>query len=280
MKREDALKLAEDGLNELTEALQQGHSETLKRFLKVAARFPQYSFRNVMLIAFQNPHATYVAGFHAWKKLGRSVMKGEAGIGIIAPMVGRKREDEERAQQNSDDETVFGFRVVHVFDVSQTDGDPLPEIAKIGGEPHDRLPVLEQVIREHGIQLEYGSVPLGAEGASCRGRIIVSDRLSPAKRFAVLVHEFAHEILHQKDREHRPSKTVRETEAEAVAHVVCSAFGIETTAHSADYIQLYDGNADTLAGSLEAIQSTAAKIIMAVADHRQSDRHSYSALAA
>ena len=122
MKREDALKLAEHGLNELTEALKQGRSETLQRILEVAARFPQYSFRNVMLIAFQKPQATYVAGFHAWRKLGRSVTKGESGIGIIAPMVGRKRERDEHAQHDSDDESVFGFRIVHVFDVSQCGG--------------------------------------------------------------------------------------------------------------------------------------------------------------
>lgn len=280
MKREDALKLAEDGLNELTEALKQGRSETLKRILEVAARFPHYSFRNVMLIAFQNPHATYVAGFHAWKKLGRSVMKGESGIGIVAPMIGRKRDHDEPAQHDSDEESIFGFRIVHVFDVSQTDGDPLPEIAKIGGEPHDRLPVLEQVVRDHGIELKYDKVPFGAEGVSCQGKIIISPSLAPAERFAVLVHEFAHELLHQKDRVNRPSKTVRETEAEAVAHVVCSAFGIETTAHSADYIQLYDGNADTLAGSLQAIQSTAAKIIVAISESSPDGRADILSLAA
>ena len=255
------MKLAQDGLNELTEALKQGHSETLKRFLEVAARFPRYSFRNVMLIAFQRPDATRVAGFQTWKSLGRYVLKGEAGIGILAPLVGRQREQDEKARRDSDDEAIFGFRVVHVFDISQTEGEPLPGFAELNGDPHDRLQVLEQVVRDSGIELDYAPLPGSTDGMSCKGKIIIRPSLAPRERFAVLVHEFAHELLHQRDLAHRPSKTVRETEAEAVAHIVCHAFGIDTTTHSSDYIQLYDGNADTLTGSLQAIQTTAAKII-------------------
>lgn len=280
MKREDAMKLAQDGLNELTEALKQGHSETLKRFLEVAARFPRYSFRNVMLIAFQMPTATRVAGFHTWKSLGRYVLKGEAGIGILAPLVGRQREQDDKVRRDSDDETVFGFRVVHVFDISQTDGEPLPGFADVNGEPHERLQVLEQVVRDSGIELDYAPLPGSADGMSCKGKIIIRPSLAPRERFAVLAHEFAHELLHQQDRAPRPSKTIRETEAEAVAHVVCHAFGIDTTTNSSDYIQLYDGNADTLTGSLQAIQTTAAKIIKDISDSLPATHDSFSALAA
>ena len=281
MKQEDALKLAQVGLNELTEALKQGRSETLQRILAVAARFPRYSFRNVMLIALQKPDATQVAGFHTWKSLGRYVAKGETGIGIFAPLVGRKKDHAaEEPRRDADDETVFGFRIVHVFDVSQTEGDALPEFVKVNGEPTDQLPALEQLIRNNGIKLEYGPVPGGAEGMSCNGKILIHPSLAPAEQFSVLVHEFAHELLHQRDRDPRPSKTVRETEAEAVAHIVCHAFGIDTTTHSSDYIQLYDGNADTLSASLQAIQSTAAKIIIGISETPATDHPNLSALAA
>lgn len=89
MKRDAAMKLAQEGLNDLNAALQQGGSEALKRYLDVLARFHHYSFGNVMMIARQRPGATYVAGFHTWRKLGRWVKKGEQGIAIFAPMVGR-----------------------------------------------------------------------------------------------------------------------------------------------------------------------------------------------
>lgn len=120
MKREEATKLAERGLAELNAALQKGASDTLTRYLDALARFHHYSFGNVMLIACQRPNATRVAGFHTWKSLGRWVKKGEQGIAILAPMVGRKRrEDSDSATADKNDGNVrqlFGFRVVHVFD--------------------------------------------------------------------------------------------------------------------------------------------------------------------
>ena len=126
MKREEVSELVERGIRELNEALAAGKSDRLQQYLDVMARFPRYSFNNCILIAVQFPQARIVQGFHAWKKLGRSVKKGEKGIGIIAPMIGRKK-DEEGQADDSTGKTIFGFKVVHVFDVSQTEGDELPE---------------------------------------------------------------------------------------------------------------------------------------------------------
>lgn len=266
MKREEATKLAERGLAELNAALQQGASDTLTRYLDVLARFHRYSFGNVMLIASQKPDATHVAGFHTWKSLGRWVKKGEQGIAILAPMVGRKRRDgtDRPAVDDSDGNVrqLCGFRVVHVFDVSQTEGAELPEFAGIHGDPGKGLRQLESIIAGYGIQLEYDFPGCGAEGVSRDGTIVVRPDMPPAETFAVLAHELAHELLHQRtDRKRLASRTVLETEAEAVAYVVCQAMGLESSTRSSDYIQLYRGDVATLSESLDLIQKTAASLI-------------------
>ncbi|NLX98628.1 MAG: DUF1738 domain-containing protein [Rhodopirellula sp.] len=271
MKREEAKQLAEQGLADLEAALQQGASDTLVRYLEYLARFHQYSFGNVMLIAIQKPNATQVAGFHAWRKLGRWVRKGEQGILILAPMIGRKRRDEADADQPGDADSkvrcLYGFRAVYVFDVSQTDGAELPEFAGIDGQPGDRLSQLESIVGQYGIDLAYQEPGGGALGVSKDGAIWVKPDLEPAEKFAVLVHELAHELLHQRTgRKELLSRTVRETEAEAVAFVVCRALGLETTTRSADYIQLYRGNTQTLSDSLDMIQKTAATLIAQLQD--------------
>ena len=131
MKREEVKELIERGVRELNDALAAGKSERLQQYLKVMARFPSYSFNNQLLICLQLPEATRVQGFRGWKKLGRVVNKGEKGIGIIAPMVYRM---DDEASRDSDDTTIRGFKVVHVFDVSQTEGEPLPEFARVTGD--------------------------------------------------------------------------------------------------------------------------------------------------
>ena len=266
MKREEATKLAERGLAELNAALQQGASDTLTRYLDVLARFHRYSFGNVMLIASQKPDATQVAGFHTWKSLGRWVKKGEQGIAILAPMVGRKRRDgtDNPAADDSDSNVrqLRGFRVVYVFDISQTEGADLPEFAGIRGNPGRGLKRLEDIVAGYGIQLEYDDPGGGAEGVSRDGTIVVRPNMPPAETFAVLVHELAHELLHQRtDRKRLASRTVLETEAEAVAYVVCQAIGLDSSTRSSDYIQLYRGDVATLSESLDLIQKTAASLI-------------------
>jgi hypothetical protein len=266
MKRDAAMKLAQEGLNDLNEALKRGGSETLQRYLDVLARFHHYSFGNVMMIARQRPDATYVAGFHTWRKLGRCVKKGEQGIAIFAPMVGRMRRDDSHNGPNDgsddNDRTLLGFRVVHVFDVSQTEGEELPELAGINGDPGDRLQRLESLVADLGIDLQYENPGGGALGASRNGSIVVCPGMPPGETFAILVHEVAHELLHQQTgRKRQVSRTVRETEAEAVAYVVCQVMGLETTTRSADYIHMYQGDSDTLSESLDAVQKTAALLI-------------------
>ncbi len=153
------------------------------------------------------------------------------------------------------------FRTVFVFDVSQTEGEALPEFARAHGEPGELISHMESVIRSRGISLVYESLSGGANGASQGGTIVVRPDLSPAETFRVLAHETAHEMLHQGERRKETSKTIRELEAEAVAFIVSLNFGIDSMTRSSDYIQLYSGDKEMLIESLEHIQMTATTII-------------------
>jgi antirestriction protein ArdC len=264
MKAEQARKLTEQTLETLTRELEQGTSLGVQRYLAVMARFHRYSFGNILLILSQRPEATRVAGFHTWRKLGRFVRAGEKGIAIFAPMRVAPREDAPEGE--ADKAPSLRFKVVHVFDVAQTEGEPLPSIEhETAGDPAGALDNLRRFVLSRGLTVEYSDDLGGAEGATNGKWIRLRTGQTPAGEFATLAHELAHTMLHFG--EERPaSRTVRETEAEAVAFVVCQAVGLDATAASRDYIQLYQGDAETLANSLDRIQKVAAAIIEAVTD--------------
>lgn len=271
MNREEALKKSDEALQELAAALRKGRSETLVKYLDMVSQFHQYSFGNCMLIYLQMPTATMVAGFHRWKELHRWVKKGEKGIAILAPMIGKRKcsDAKEASPAKADDspmeqKVVFGFRTVFVFDVSQTEGKELPEFATLNGDPGELQSRLETVIAEHGINFSYVDLLGGANGVSMDGRIEVVATLPPAQKFSTTVHELAHELLHRGDRRQETTKTVRETEAEAVAYAVCRWAGIDCSTRAADYIQLYAGDEKLLMQSLELIRDVAAKVIGAL----------------
>jgi hypothetical protein len=187
----------------------------------------------------------------------RFARKGEKGIGIIAPMVFGKASD----AAEGDYAPRIRFKMVRVFDVSQTDGEPLAEFASIGGDPGEHLAHLRDLVMRRNITLEYADIPGGAQGVSRGGSITVRPDLAPAEDFSVLVHELAHELLHRKDRRAATTKVQRETEAEAVAFVVSKAIRLDCGSHASDYIQLYQGDAKILSASLDLIQKTAADIL-------------------
>ena len=261
MKQNRARAIVQNALKQLMEDLEAGNSDTLLNYLSAMARFHRYSVGNVLLISMQKPEAQHVAGFHAWRKLGRNVKKGEKGIMIMAPIIWRKKIVE------NEEEKVVAFKTAYVFDVSQTRGKPLPEFAKMAGEPGQYLHNLKQFLVERGIQLEYFHSVGSMEGYSTGKRIGIRNHLSPAEEFSTLVHESAHQMLHKNDRS--KEKKVIETEAEAVAFVVSQAIGLETNKASSDYIQLYDGKKETLLDSLECIQATASMILDAVTKKQQ-----------
>ena len=256
----DALQhVTTDALDTLARLLDEGHSEQLTALLKTMARFHHYSWHNACLIASQRPTATRVAGFQTWRALKRHVRKGEKGIAILAPILGR------RDREGDVDQTrvVVGFRAAYVFDVEQTDGDPLPAPSDASGDPGDKTASLTAAIQHHGIDLAYVDDLGGALGTSAGGRIQILNGLSPAVEFTTLIHEFAHELLHRNS--DRPaSRHTRELEAEAVAFVVATGTGIDTAASSRDYIHLYGGDRESLTQALDRIQRAASLILRAL----------------
>lgn len=257
MKTNKAAEIIDKALDSLVESLEKGRSEVLRSYLETMSRFHNYSLRNIMLVAMQRPQATHVAGYHAWRKLGRYVQKGEKGIAIIAPLV-YKREQAEDESSETTDSTIKGYKVVYVFDVKQTDGQEMPTPSCVQGDPKEHVAKLEKLIAGEGIVLEH-SDSISADGYSTGGKIVIRKDLTPAEDFSVKVHELAHEFLHHSGAEQ--SKTQEETEAEAVAFVVSNAIGLDANAASSDYIQFYKGDRDTLLGSIQRIKDTSGRIL-------------------
>ena len=166
-------------------------SETFRKYLSTFSRFHKYSFGNTLLIACQAPDATHVAGFHTWKALNRFVKKGETGIRILAPVIYKSKTAS--TETTDKDGTRLFFRTVSVFDYSQTDGEPLPEIntnATEGGEA--LLPLLEQAAAKLEIAFAYKAISGAAEGLSKGGVIEIEETLETPARCGVFIHELAH----------------------------------------------------------------------------------------
>jgi hypothetical protein len=151
---------------------------------------------------------------------------------ILAPLFRRRTNESNEAENanldSSDSRTLTGFRAVYVFDESMTAGNPLPQIGSINGDPGAHRERLEQFVRDQGIALEYSADIAPCEGRLRRGKIKLLPGQSPAETVATLVHELAHERLHRTERRASTTKRLRETEAEAVAFVVCQAIGLQT----------------------------------------------------
>ena len=279
MKAEDINLKTKEAVNFLAQALESGQSEVLSQYLSAMAKFHTYSFGNILLIARQKPIASNVAGVRTWNTLGRFVKRGEKGIMILAPLVGRRNADRnevatEIKTDNAADERksvrqLYGFRAVYVFDISQSEGKELPALTEVQGDVVGYQERLRKFVASQKIKLYYSEKIAPARGYSKGGTITLLSGMQPAEEFATLVHEIAHEMLHWGERRTLTTKQVRETEAEAVSFVVCQAIGLETGTASQDYIQLWHGNAELLRESLEAIQRTAAVILGSIAPEPQ-----------
>jgi antirestriction protein ArdC len=264
MKSEQIKEITDKATEHLVAALNAGHSEALTSYLKAIGRFHRYSLHNVILIASQKPNASHVAGFRTWNQLGRFVKKGEKGILILAPIVRRKAKNDEDHQEAS--ASVAGFRAAYVFDVSQTDGQELPQIGIVQGEPREYRERLQTFAAAQGISVEYSSEIAPARGLSSGGRITLLPGQSQAEEFSTLAHELAHELLHRGDRRGTTSRRIRETETEATAFVVCHAIGLDTGSAACDYIQLWNGDAQLLTESLCHVRQAASQMLTALTD--------------
>ena len=265
MKLEEIKTKTKEAVDHLVASLEAGHSEVLTQYLGAMAKFHTYSFGNIMLIARQKPSASHIAGVRTWNALGRFVRRGEKGILILAPLAGRKRKTVEEitvgGEEKDSQPQLYGFRAVYVFDISQTEGEDLPQLAEVKGDVSGYREQLVKFVEGKSIELLYSDKIGPAKGLSQGGKITLLSGMKPAEEFSTLVHEVAHEMLHRGERRILTTKSMRETEAEAVAFIVCQAIGLDTGSASSDYIALWNGDANLLRESLEAVQQTAALIL-------------------
>jgi hypothetical protein len=242
-------------LCEMTDAVK--ISDALQSFLTAMSKFHKYSYYNTMSIVLNRPDATKVAGYKTWLTMNRFVRRGEKGIPILAPII-VKQEDPEGNKVAR----LVNFRVVYVFDISQTDGDPLPDPPEWTNETmiasiHDKL---LDFAATQGIEVITKELDNGAEGSSSGGKIT----LAPGAGTSVLVHEIAHELLHrEKIPVSQDVRQRREVEAESVAFIVCAYFGY-TASSSPNYLALWAAEPKTIRASLAVIQKAASLIIESI----------------
>ena len=261
--RAKALRQAiDDRLEQLAKAVDDVRaSEMFRQYLDVQARFHRYSWHNTMLIASQKPDAERVAGFKTWQTMKRHVRKGERGIMIFAPRPWKHTEIDESG--NDTERQGVTFRPVYVFDVSQTDGEPLPEIdvPDVDTAADTLLASLGRVASKRGIAINYTSLEPGYFGVSKGGSIDIATGHATGQQSKTLAHELAHEAMHKGEKRQGLTRSAAELEAESVAYVVCKHFGLDTEVRAARYIAVWDGNAKALRESLERIATTARDII-------------------
>jgi len=244
-----------------------------KRYLAMQSTFHTYSFRNVMLILMQRPDASRVAGFHAWKDLGRSVKKGEKGIGILAPMAIKQAPTKDAPEP----ETKLRFRLVYVFDVSQTEGEPLaaPPSTHLTGHEDTASAVWDHLAAfatSKGIPVELtDDLPLGVNGSyNLTTRCIRVTASRPAiHRAKTLAHELGHALLHA-DASNSHERPIMEVEAESVAYVVLQHFGLDTGDYSFGYVAVWSQEKD-LAAVLMASGTRIASATKALIDFKVED---------
>lgn len=275
----------DERVKELSQKLLDGVQETFKsdhfqKYLKAVSVFHGYSWRNIELILLQKPNATYVAGYEAWKKLGRYVLRGEKGISIFAPSKVTEKskrpllDDDGNPKFNDDgsplleetNETRIRFLVVVVFDVSQTEGDPLPALCnELQGAVPDFQRIFSAVQSISPYEIVYEDMSGDMKGY-CRHtdkKIALKLGMSDEQIVKTLIHEFAHATLHANSSKSREQK---EIEAESTAFIVSSFLGIDTSGYSFDYVSSWSYAMETsqLQEVLESIQVSANEMIVKI----------------
>lgn len=242
-------------IKELAQATDEARSgKVMLDYLDFCSRFHDYSLSNIWLIMQFKPDATFVAGFHKWISLNRFVRKGERGIPILAPIV--VKEDE---KDGIEIKRLVGFKVVYVFDVAQTDGEPLPPPPEWKSpEKNNELNCqLIQFAKTNGISVTFKNLPGEIQGVSKGGSIDIC--LTAGTK--TLIHEIAHELMH-KDKNNHQTRAIKELEAEAVSYAVARHFGLGNL-HSPSYLALYKLTSGEIFAHMERIRDTAHKIITA-----------------
>jgi antirestriction protein ArdC len=257
-----AMKLLEEGISEITD------SESFKRYLAFSRSFTNYSVNNTMLIWLQAPEATMVAGYKRWKALGRQVRKGEKAIRILAPIV-RKETDPDTGDVES---RVVGFRDANVFAAEQTDsvdGEPLPSPPLTGRveageeEATELYSLLSGICAFEGVEVSEKELGPGHYGYHnpVHGGIVISSNIPEVRKATTLCHELCHYLLHPLQVSMKLDKETKETEAEGASFVICSQFGIDTSAFSFPYVARHAEEPQTLRGVLDRIQKVVGQVL-------------------
>ena len=285
-------------LKEITDRLEQGiaelfDSERYREYLKVMSKFHNYSFRNTVLIAMQKPDASLVAGFSAWKNnFGRNVMKGQKGIKIIAPSPYKIKQEMQKIDPHTQkpvigkdgkpvteekEVTIPAYKVVSVFDVSQTEGKELPDIAvdELTGDVDRYKDFFAALEKTSPVPIAFENIEGGSHGYYHLEdkRIAINEGMSELQTLKTAIHEIAHAKLHDIDLnapkdEQQPhvDRRTREVEAESVAYTVCQHYGLDTSDYSFGYVAGWSSGRELseLKSSLETIRSAAAEIINSI----------------
>ncbi|MCX6083288.1 MAG: ArdC-like ssDNA-binding domain-containing protein [Chloroflexi bacterium] len=243
-------------IQELAEATDAARmSAAMLAYLDTCSRFHRYSANNVWLILMSKPDATMVAGFNRWHSLNRFVKRGEHGIPILAPIVFKENPEDLNSRQ-----VIKGFKVVYVFDISSTEGDPLPEPPN-WKSPEQNLALTGKLVEyaeTKGITVIFMKLAGETQGVS-KGGIIEMDIEAGTK---TLIHEIAHEMMHR-NADRPVEHTIRELEAESVAYVVGKHLGLEGLC-SPNYVALHGATSEMILTHLERIRKTATEIITAL----------------
>lgn len=292
---------AQKQLQEIMDRLEQGvkdvfTSENYEKYLKTMSRFHKYSLNNIILISMQRPDATLVAGYQAWKKLhGRQVMQGEKGIRILAPSPYKVKQNVQKKDPQTgkvllgkDDKpiteekeiTIPRYRVVSVFDVSQTEGRELPSIgiSELTGEVEQYKDFFTALEKNSPVPIAFEKIEGSAHGYYHlqEKRIVIDEGMSELQNLKTAIHEIAHAKLHdidlnapKEEQGDRPDRRTREVQAESIAYTVCQHYGLDTSDYSFVYVARWSSGRELaeLKASLETIRTAAAEIINSIDGH-------------
>lgn len=290
-------------VQELTDKLERGltelfNSDSYKNYLSTMSKFHNYSFNNTLLIAMQKPEASLVAGYKAWQKnFERHVNKGEKAIRILAPAPYKIKEERDKIdpvtqeimldrdgnpQKEEVEITIPAFRAVSVFDVSQTDGKPIPQLEakELLSDVEGYQDMIHAVEAVSPVPIEMEEIAGESKGYFDREarRIAVQENMSESQTLKTMIHEVAHSMLHNKeveqDEQARKDRNTKEVEAESIAYTVCQHFGVDTSEYSFGYIAGWSSGRDTkeLKSSMDTIRRTASELITGIEEQLEEIR--------
>ena len=280
-------------MEEITSKLEKGVKDIFdganyQQYLNFCAKLPRYSVNNQILIMMQKPDATMCQSFTNWKEVNRHVRKGEKGIRILAPAPYKMQKEQEKVDASGktvldkDGEpvketvevTINAFKPVSTFDVSQTEGEPIPTpgVDELTGSVEGYETLLAAIKEVVPVPISFEQIDSGAKGFYHleENRIVVQEGMSEAQTVKTLLHEASHQALHSKEAMdsagEKKSKNQKETEAESVAYVVCQHYGIDTSDYSFPYVATWSADKEVpeLKASLDTIRRTASELIVKI----------------